>query len=180
MAGIQELQNIQKAKVFGLFQKQNKMLKMLHMCESGYQSMSCSVFHLVPEKKYLHTSLSFISPIKSLCLQIVLRTILVCCTDKTVSHRKKKKKFLLISVQPLSSPPVGSKVYLHMGISKSVHNRNQIVNQYCITQDSNDVSLITVYVRIMFDVSFPFHLMMRCKKYKIIVSVYGNQNFKTF
>lgn len=90
MTGIQELQNTQKAKVFGLFQKQNKMLKMLHMCESGYQSMSCSVFHFVLEKKYLHTSLSFISPIRSLCLQIVLRTILVCCTDKTVSHRKKK------------------------------------------------------------------------------------------
>lgn len=104
MAGIQELQNIQKAKVFGLFQKQNKMLKMLHMCESGYQSMSCSVFHLVPEKKYLHTSLSFISPIKSLCLQIVLRTILVCCTDKTVSHRKKKKKISpYLSLAPLIS-----------------------------------------------------------------------------
>lgn len=134
--------------------------------------MSCSVFHFVLEKKYLHTSLSFISPIRSLCLQIVLRTILVCCTDKTVSHRKKSSPYL--SLAPIISSCWQQSVPAHGYLKESVHNRNQIVNQYCITQDSNDVSLITVYVRIMFDVSFPFHLMMRCKKYKIIVSVYGN------
>lgn len=138
--------------------------------------MSCSVFHFVLEKKCLHTSLSFISPIRSLCLLTVLRTILVCCTDKAVSHSKKKKKKIspYLSLAPVISSCWQQSLPAHGCLKERLHSRNQIVNQYCITQDSDDVSLITIYVGIMFDVTFPFHLMMRCKKYKIIVIVYGS------